>query len=234
MKIAVLDDEEIFREDLREKILVLFASMELDITVDCYSSATGLIPFADEYQLIFVDYRLADCTGIDFASVVREKNNAVGLVFVSNYPEYVFDTFKVNAYRFLRKPIDPEELEETVMSFINESDKNEKVVLLNYVSEGRKFTDAGTIMYVESSGKHSFVTFGDGTVREVVSGFSETVRVLSMPYAECSSRGVFVCFPHVDVYKKTDIIMKNGRKFSVSRNCRTQFESKWINYLKNK
>lgn len=234
MKIAVLDDEEIFREDLREKILVLFAFMELDITVDCYSSATGLIPFADEYQLIFVDYRLADCTGIDFASVVREKNNAVGLVFVSNYPEYVFDTFKVNAYRFLRKPIDPEELEETVMSFINESDKNEKVVLLNYVSEGRKFTDAGTIMYVESSGKHSFVTFGDGTVREVVSGFSETVRVLSMPYAECSSRGVFVCFPHVDVYKKTDIIMKNGRKFSVSRNCRTQFESKWINYLKNK
>lgn len=234
MKIAVLDDEEIFREDLREKILVLFASMELDITVDCYSSATGLIPFADEYQLIFVDYRLADCTGIDFASVVREKNNAVGLVFVSNYPEYVFDTFKVNAYRFLRKPIDPEELEETVMSFINESDKNEKVVLLNYVSEGRKFTDAGTIMYVESSGKHSFVTFGDGTEREVVSGFSETVRVLSMPYAECSSRGVFVCFPHVDVYKKTDIIMKNGRKFSVSRNCRTQFESKWINYLKNK
>lgn len=234
MKIAVLDDEEIFREDLREKILVLFASMELDITVDCYSSATGLIPFADEYQLIFVDYRLADCTGIDFASVVREKNNAVGLVFVSNYPEYVFDTFKVNAYRFLRKPIDPEELEETVMSFINESDKNEKVVLLNYVSEGRIFTDAGTIMYVESSGKHSFVTFGDGTVREVVSGFSETVRVLSMPYAECSSRGVFVCFPHVDVYKKTDIIMKNGRKFSVSRNCRTQFESKWINYLKNK
>ncbi len=234
MKIAVLDDEEIFREDLREKILVLFASMELDITVDCYHSATGLIPFADEYQLIFVDYRLADCTGIDFASVVREKNNAVGLVFVSNYPEYVFDTFKVNAYRFLRKPIDPEELEETVMSFINESDKNEKVVLLNYVSEGRKFTDAGTIMYVESSGKHSFVTFGDGTVREVVSGFSETVRVLSMPYAECSSRGVFVCFPHVDVYKKTDIIMKNGRKFSVSRNCRTQFESKWINYLKNK
>lgn len=234
MKIAVLDDEEIFRENLREKLLVLFASMELDITVDCYSSATGLIPFADEYQLIFVDYRLADCTGIDFASVVREKNNAVGLVFVSNYPEYVFDTFKVNAYRFLRKPIDPEELEETVMSFINESDKNEKVVLLNYVSEGRKFTDAGTIMYVESSGKHSFVTFGDGTVREVVSGFSETVRVLSMPYAECSSRGVFVCFPHVDVYKKTDIIMKNGRKFSVSRNCRTQFESKWINYLKNK
>lgn len=234
MKIAVLDDEEIFREDLREKLLVLFASMELDITVDCYSSATGLIPFADEYQLIFVDYRLADCTGIDFASVVREKNNAVGLVFVSNYPEYVFDTFKVNAYRFLRKPIDPEELEETVMSFINESDKNEKVVLLNYVSEGRKFTDAGTIMYVESSGKHSFVTFGDGTVREVVSGFSETVRVLSMPYAECSSRGVFVCFPHVDVYKKTDIIMKNGRKFSVSRNCRTQFELKWINYLKNK
>ena len=234
MKIAVLDDEEIFREDLREKLLVLFAYMELDITVDCYSSATGLIPFADEYQLIFVDYRLADCTGIDFASVVREKNNAVGLVFVSNYPEYVFDTFKVNAYRFLRKPIDPEELEETVMSFINESDKNEKVVLLNYVSEGRKFTDAGTIMYVESSGKHSFVTFGDGTVREVVSGFSETVRVLSMPYAECSSRGVFVCFPHVDVYKKTDIIMKNGRKFSVSRNCRTQFESKWINYLKNK
>lgn len=234
MKIAVLDDEEIFREDLREKLLVLFASMELDITVDCYSSATGLIPFADEYQLIFVDYRLADCTGIDFASVVREKNNAVGLVFVSNYPEYVFDTFKVNAYRFLRKPIDPEELEETVMSFIKESDKNEKVVLLNYVSEGRKFTDAGTIMYVESSGKHSFVTFGDGTVREVVSGFSETVRVLSMPYAECSSRGVFVCFPHVDVYKKTDIIMKNGRKFSVSRNCRTQFESKWINYLKNK
>lgn len=234
MKIAVLDDEEIFCEDLRKKLLTLFAAMELDIPVDCYSSATGLIPFADEYQLIFVDYRLADCTGMDFASVVREKNNAVGLVFVSNYPEYVFDTFKVNAYRFLRKPIDPEELEETVMSFINESDKNEKVVLLNYVSEGRKFTDAGTIMYVESSGKHSFVTFGDGTVREVVSGFSETVRALSMPYAECSSRGVFVCFPHVDVYKKTDIIMKNGRKFSVSRNCRTQFESKWINYLKNK
>lgn len=234
MKIAVLDDEEVFCEDLREKLLALFASMELDITVDCYSSATGLIPFSDEYQLIFVDYRLADCTGMDFASVVREKNSAVGIVFVSNYPEYVFDTFKVNAYRFLRKPIDPEELEETVMSFINESDKNEKVVLLNYVSEGRKFTDAGTIMYVESSGKHSFVTFGDGTVREVVSGFSETVRTLSMPYAECSSRGVFVCFPHVDVYKKTDIIMKNGRKFSVSRNCRTQFESKWINYLKNK
>lgn len=234
MKIAILDDEEVSRNDLRKKLCAIFASMEIDVLIDCYASATGLIPFADEYQLIFVDYRLADCTGIDFASVVREKNNAVGLVFVSNYPEYVFDTFKVNAYRFLRKPIDPEELEETVMSFINESDKNEKVVLLNYVSEGRKFTDAGSIMYVESSGKHSFITFADGTVREVVSGFSETVRELTTPYSSCSSRGVFISFPHVDVYKKTDIIMKNGRKFSVSRNCRTEFESRWINYLKKK
>lgn len=234
MKIAVLDDENIFCEDLRKKLLKLFASMELEMTVDCYSSAAGLIPFADEYQLIFVDYRLTDCTGIDFASVVREKNNAVGIIFVSSYPEFVFDTFKVNAYRFLRKPIDPQELEEAVMSFLNEPNRNNKIVLLNYVSEGRKFTDTGSIMYVESGGKHSFITFRDGTVREVVSGFSDTVRELAMPYSALSSRGVLVCFGHVDTYKKTDIIMRNGRKFSVSRNCRTEFESKWINYLKSK
>ena len=78
------------------------------------------------------------------------------------------------------------------------------------------------------------ILFADGTVRDVVSGFSETVRELTTPYSSCSSRGVFVSFPHVDVYKKTDIIMKNGRKFSVSRNCRTEFESRWINYLKKK
>ncbi len=234
MKIAILDDEEVFRTDLREKLSALFYSMEIDVLIDCYPSAEGLIPFADEYQLIFVDYSLTDCTGMDFASVVREKNNAVGLVFVSNYPEYVFDAFKVNAYRFLRKPIDCVELEETVKSFINESSRNDKIVLLNYVSEGRKFTDSGLIMYVESSGKHSFITFSDGTTGEVVSGFSETVRTLTSPYSACSSRGVFICFSHVQDYKKTDIIMKNGRKFSVSRSCRNEFESKWINYLKNK
>ncbi len=56
-------------------------------------------------DLLFLDIELAGELGISVAEAVNRQQPKTLIVFVSSYPYYVTDTYKVNAVQFLVKPL---------------------------------------------------------------------------------------------------------------------------------
>lgn len=233
MKIAVLDDELFYRNDLKQKLESYFEREKIPAIIDCYETAADIMPFVEDYQIIYVDYKLENGTGMDFAAEVRQRNTYVGIVFVSAYPEYVFETFKVNAYRFIRKPVDPEELAESADSFLSEPGVR-SIIKLNYIAEGRQHTDSAEVMYIQSSKKHCLITFANGEKKEVTSGLGNTAEALAVHWSANTSRDCYVFFDHIKTVEKLKVTMNDGYVFTLSRKYKDAFYEKWISYLKHK
>ena len=49
---------------------------------------------------------MENLNGIETARKIRNLNNNCAIIFVSSYPDIAIDTFEVEAFRFLIKPID--------------------------------------------------------------------------------------------------------------------------------
>lgn len=58
-----------------------------------------------EYDLIFLDIELGDYNGIEIASKIRTYNRSSIIIITSSFKKYLIDGYKIEAKRYLIKPI---------------------------------------------------------------------------------------------------------------------------------
>lgn len=95
-----------------------------------FSSGEGLLQWlekhAGELELIFLDIEMGGLDGMETARRIRAANESLGMVFVTGYPDYVFDGYAVGALGYLIKPPEPEALdgvlERAALSRLREAD----------------------------------------------------------------------------------------------------------------
>lgn len=106
LKIAVCDDEEYFREHLKEMIGEYLKKNEVLFDVDVYRNG---MEFCREesnmykYNIIFLDIDMPDKNGMETAHAIRKRNSDIDIVFITVMHQYVFDGYKVGAVRYIMK-----------------------------------------------------------------------------------------------------------------------------------
>ena len=110
LNIAICDDEAKEFEPLCHLLDICSFQFNIDLHIDTYTSAQALLTRYREstgapYQLLFLDIEMPDGSGITLADVIKRNfDHHVMIVFVSNYPKYMQDSFAVHPYHFLQKP----------------------------------------------------------------------------------------------------------------------------------
>lgn len=83
-----------------------------------FSSGEGLLGWLDkhpgELNLIFLDMEMGDLNGMDTARQLRKRDETLPLVFVTGYPDHVFEGYQVGALAYLLKPPTPQQLEDVL------------------------------------------------------------------------------------------------------------------------
>ena len=112
MRIAVCDDEEEFRFQIRDMIDKIYNSM--DVIVDIFSDGRKLLERFDAmpYDVLFLDIEMPAMDGITLAKKLRERSENVFLVFLTGHVEYALEGYEVNALRYLTKPVKEDKLRE--------------------------------------------------------------------------------------------------------------------------
>lgn len=105
IRIAMCDDETMFLQTYQKKVSELFQEHNVDCKIDTYTDARRFLEDCEKtsYDLIFLDIDMPGLSGIQLASKFRDKGLDTTLVFVSSHDDFVFETFRYNAYRFVRK-----------------------------------------------------------------------------------------------------------------------------------
>ena len=111
MRIAICDDT---IQDLHtlSALLDAYCISHPFVTYDCYSSATELLCSMPEhdYQVLLLDILMPGLNGIELASEIRQQNKNIKIVFLSSSPEYAVDSYAVNAFYYLLKPLSADKL----------------------------------------------------------------------------------------------------------------------------
>ena len=119
-KICLCDDSPDIREEYRQKILHFGQKNGIDLGIRCFYSAEELLFFMDahsfEIDLLLLDVQLPKLDGISAARQLRLDNCPAEIIFLSSYPQYVFDAFSAHPNNFLLKDrCTPEEFESTLL-----------------------------------------------------------------------------------------------------------------------
>ena len=79
-----------------------------------FSSGDGLLSWLDKHpntmDLVFLDIEMDGTSGMDTARTIRARDSRLLIVFVTGYPDYVFDGYTVRALDYLLKPIQIDKL----------------------------------------------------------------------------------------------------------------------------
>ncbi len=106
-KIAIVEDEKEASDTLKKMIEEYQKKdQENHFSVVIFSSASSfLFEYNGSYDLIFMDIEMPGLNGMEAAKQIREKDNHVLIVFVTNMAQYAVEGYSVHAYDFILKPI---------------------------------------------------------------------------------------------------------------------------------
>ncbi len=108
----VADDEKYSREELK---YLLNEHPSIKISGEAATGREALSKIiTDEPELLMLDIDMPEMTGTELAAILKKMKNPPLIIFTTAYSEYAVEAFKVQAVGYLLKPIDEEELSETV------------------------------------------------------------------------------------------------------------------------
>ncbi len=110
MKIAICDDEQIFRDTLYKKLVKYNKTFEIKE----FRTGRELIDSRIKFDIIFLDIEMPELNGMDTAKKLRKLSVGSIIIFLTSHIECIQDAFKVKAFRFLSKPVQEDALNEAL------------------------------------------------------------------------------------------------------------------------
>lgn len=111
MKAIILDDEKEAAEALKLKIETVNDSVQIIHLLNDSVASVDIINKA-HFDVLFLDIDMPGLNGFEMLEQIPNKNFVI--VFVTAYNEYSIKAIKANAFDYLLKPVDSEELMETI------------------------------------------------------------------------------------------------------------------------
>ena len=156
---VLIDDDKHLRTGL--KALLERYSNEINIIGEAESVKTGVAILEKlQPQVLFLDIHLSDGTGFDILEKLAQtkgKTNA-HIVFITAHEQYAVKAFKFSALDFILKPVDPEELQNTIAKIKEAVGKNSSFEHIDLLLENirKKVDNFKRIALSTSDGIHLF------------------------------------------------------------------------------
>ena len=238
IKIAIIEDDIDCASELQAFITRYKIDNSLAIETKRFTTADEFLECfsAGSYQMIFLDIEMPGTNGMEAAKIIRTKDNQTLLFFVTNLSQYALESYEVQAFNFMVKPLDYDnfvlKIDRAINRIKNVSDQ--KLILTireeNHGGCFEKIINASEIKYVEVY--NHLITYhttdGDFVTRD---GSMKTVREKFSPY------GFFMCdqsylinLRFVTKINKEDCFVGND-KIKISRRRRNEFLSAIAEYI---
>ena len=202
------------------------------IALDIYEFSDGrsLLESKIVFDMILLDYQLPDINGMEAAKELRAKNAAGCIIFITQYPQFVYDAFEVQPFRFFLKPVSEEKLYSALDTFLENNSHLSPIVI---ISDGQQITlEAKSIIYLEGDGKYCLVRTTDNTYRS-----SKTLsKVHELLPAHCFYRihkSYVVNMYYISSIQGSELILINGERASIGRTRLADFRKSYMDFVRN-
>ncbi len=235
MKICICDDDKNIHSILTS-YLKKFIPKNISVTIkNFYSAENLLLSYKNDnnaFDLIFLDIEMGHTNGIEAAELIKQKSSKTIIVFISNFPHYVFESFRVEPLHFLVKPISEEDFTQVLQRAINKYRNLHSSIMLKWQSE-RYVIKIDSIKYIEGYKRHIAV-FTDNGEYEAIGKIPELLELLS-PYDFIQThQGFIVNMDYIQRFDKSDVVLFDDTRVMLSVRRRTDALRAFDTYLKQR
>lgn len=226
--IAILEDDPVFSKNLKGMLYEYFDAKKMEIQhFDCYCDGATLLGAKPDYDLLCLDIEVGKENGIEIAKQLRKRLPDVIILVITSYLKYSMDGYKIQAARYLLKPVPKallfSELEEVLSSFHQNS-----YLLIHHKEEDHRIQQK-EVFYIESYGRKSKVyTRHDEFTSEDAIGLWQK-RLDETQFVQCY-KGILVHLLHVDAIYKDTLQLENGQLLPLARRRESSIRNAWIAY----
>ena len=231
MRVAVCDDERLFREYMKNAIYTYSKLNRLEITIEEFLSGEDLLRSKYDFEIIFLDYKMEGIDGLETARVLRDKNISSTIIFLTGYPKFIYEAFEVSPFRFFRKPLEIEQLYKALDDYFKSLEDNRPILLR--INGSTVCIQTYDILYLEADNKRCYVNLPEERLH-VAKTMASVENLLPKNVFHKVHRAFIVNFIYINNYDKENVYLKKGMQVPVSRKYHTSFREAYRNYAKGR
>lgn len=234
MNIAICDDEEFFRNWIKEMLLQYMQEKGVIYEIATFQSGKELLDLGielNQYQVIFLDINMDYINGLTTAKKIREQNKEVFIVFITAFVDYSMEGYKVDAIRYLLKSSSNMQghIAECMDTIYKKMQYDVTWKEFEF-HEGKKTVSLDCLLYVESK-KHKLefhvmedklITY---TIYETLNNMEKYIN--SRQFLRCH-QSFLVNIKYIEEICHYKVILYNGKEFPIPK---ARYKEVWNNYV---
>ena len=241
MQIALCDDEEVYHEKIKE-LIKQYKQLHSDRTLSLsfFSSGRELINHVDEYgsfDLYILDCIMPEMNGIELGNALRMRDNAGLLLYLTTSPDFALDSYRVEAFDYLLKPVDRDLFFQSLDKAYRSFSKIMQEAVAVKTADSIRMIPIADIRYAERMEKHIDYYLTDNTVIHSTSfngSFQNAVTELFAHKGMLLVGSSFVVnLFHVTEVTKSDLILTGNLYVPVPRRMYETVKKKWVDFWLN-
>lgn len=134
LRIAICDDEMSTVENVEKHISTFGKLHGFNVETFKFYDGESLISSDIKFDIIFLDCQMNGIDGIETASLIRENDMDITIIFITGFAYYSTPAHTVHSFDFIEKPFKYEDIERVLNDFLR-TNKKEKMTILDIYDE---------------------------------------------------------------------------------------------------
>lgn len=149
-RIAVVDDEALVRDSLREGTEAALRRAGLQGEVQTFASAEEFLQnMGQPFHLVLLDIQMDGMDGMTCAERLRQQDQDVVIIFITSMVQYAVQGYRVDALDYIVKPVTPGQLQESLNRAFSRLAAAQPKAVTFHTSGGMHTVHVADILYVE-------------------------------------------------------------------------------------
>lgn len=231
VRIGICDDEQNMSDTIRAMVSSFFRNKNIEVIILQFSCGEELLRYDKQIDILFLDIQMKGIDGMETARKLRRRKFKGFLIFITVLREMVFQSFEVQPYDYLVKPIE-EQYFERMMERLLGSMKNasEENLLIQKGYESR-IISIEDIVFCEIIDRKIYLHLASSEVIDYYDRIENLEKKLDHSFFRCH-RSFLIHLKYLKGYKNGTAYMENGREIPVSRLRSKEFSNVILQYMK--
>ena len=232
IRIAICDDEKHMSDHIRAMASDFFRKKNREIQLRTFLSGEELLNYDGQIDILFLDIQMNGMDGLETARKLRAGKFRGVLIFITVLKEMVFQSFEVQAYDYLVKPVDEKQFGKTMERLYASMQNASEDSLLVQQGYERRIVPKDEIVFCEVIDRKIYLNLASGEVVDYYERIENLETKLGSHFFRCH-RSYLINLKHLKGYKNGTAYMDNHKEIPVSRLRSREFSGVVLQYMKN-
>lgn len=208
-RIAIVEDDAVYRKELIEYLRRLEAESGERFRVSEFTDGEDILEnYKSDFDIILMDIEMRFMDGMTCAGKIREEDQTVVIIFITNMPQYAIKGYTVGALDYILKPVSYYAFSQSIRRGLERRDQSQKseMYLSVPVKGGFRKVAASRIRYLEVMDHDLLFHTVDGNIASRGSMREFADRLDPETFFQCN-KAFMINLAYVDGMQNNDVFI---------------------------